>query len=572
MGQGMETPGASGASRTRKAAPGGDAGQMSPEHYLRVLYHRKWLILTTFLVVSVATAVVSFGLPDIYMSETLILVDPQKVPENYVRPTVTGDVRNRLGTLSQQILSATRLQSIIDAFKLYPEERRNMAREDVIAKMRKDISVSMVGVGQDLQAFKISYSGKNPRMVAQVANQLASLFIEENLKAREQQAAGTTEFLENQLQESKKALEEQEGKVRDFRLKHLGEMPEQQTADLQILGQLQSQLQLEGEALARAEQQRSLLQSMSAQASSPVIDVDGPESRPADAGEAKAADTGVPAAPVAGQKSKLLALLNEKLSRGYTENHPDIRKLRLQLAAEESKMAKEAPVRPAAKEQAAADPPPAPATPVETKRAVVSTPAAPMANPVLQTQMKALEDEIAKHKQEQARLNRLVASYQSKLEAIPVREQEIASLVRDHEISKAHYSQLLNNQLAAQTATQLEIRQKGEKFSVLDPAQPAERPSKPNRILINSAGAMGGLGLGLVLALITEFLGMSITSPDQITSTTGIPVLEVIPIIMTVDDRRRRKRRLMLATVSGTVMTMLICGAVLLVKYRTLVF
>ena len=238
-----------GTGRQKGTAKDSGIDQLSPEHYLRLLVHRKWLVLGVFLAVSAATILVAKRLPDIYTSETVILVDPQKVPEAYVKSTVTGDVRNRLGTLSQQILSATRLQRIIDSLNLYPEEKKKSAREDLIDRMRKDISVSVVsdfGGSQDLQAFRISYSGENSRLVAQVTNELASLFIEENLKAREQQATGTTEFLQNQLQETRQTLEAQEAKLKDFKLKHIGEMPEQQTADLQILGQLQSQLQLEG--------------------------------------------------------------------------------------------------------------------------------------------------------------------------------------------------------------------------------------------------------------------------------------------------------------------------------------
>jgi uncharacterized protein involved in exopolysaccharide biosynthesis len=188
---------------------------------------------------------------------------------------------------------------------------------------------------------------------------------------------------------------------------------------------------------------------------------------------------------------------------------------------------------------------------------------------VLQAQLTTLDAEIAKHKQEQQRLNKLIAGYQVKLEAIPVREQEITELVRDYEISKAHYSQLLNNQLSAETATQLEIRQKGEKFSILDPAQPAEKPSSPNRRMINAAGSLAGLGLGLLLAMMTEFVGMSITTAEQITDSTGIPVLEVIPIIQTYTDRVIHRRRLIWATASGVVLCVLASGAVLLYHFRS---
>src|ERR1035438_10386861 len=171
-------------------------GDVSLEHYLYLIIHRKWLVLGSFLLVSLSTAIVSFRLPNIYKSETVILVDPQRVPESYVKATVTGDVRNRLNTLSQQILSATRLQKIIESMNLYPEDMKTLPREDVITRMRADISVNVLsdlGGGQDLQAFRISYRGKEPRVVAQVANALAALFIEENLKAREEQATGRSE-------------------------------------------------------------------------------------------------------------------------------------------------------------------------------------------------------------------------------------------------------------------------------------------------------------------------------------------------------------------------------------------
>jgi len=534
--------------------------QVSPEHYLRLIMHRKWLVLGTFVVVSAATYVVSSRLPNVYTSSTLILVDPQKVPESYVKSTVTGDLRNRLGTLQQQILSATRLQKIIDTLNLYPEQRKNMAREDVIAMMQKDVSVSVVsnyGGSQDLEAFRIGYRGAEARLVSQVANDLATQFIDENLKAREQQSTGTTEFLQNQLQESKKVLETQEAKLKEFKLKHIGEMPEQQSSNLQILGQLQSQLQLESEGLARAQQQRSTIQVLMPQSAPPVVDLDEKQAEPSSpAAVAKAA---AKESPLVALRARLAAL-----QQRYGDQHPEIRKVNAQIADEE---AKEAAVKAASAEVTAAAA--APSEPKPETQPARRPPVPPSyTNPVLQAQLRMAEDEIAKHQAEQRRLNKQITAYQAKLEAIPVHEQEITALVRDYEISRAHYSQLLEKGLSAETATQLEIRQKGEKFSILDPAQPAERPSSPNRLMINMAGGAAGLGLGLLLALITDFLGMSITSPKQITEAFGIPVLEVIPVIRTYTDRRTLKRRLVWGTVSCLVATILASCAFLIYRYR----
>lgn len=567
--------------RQRAAGMEPGLGVGSAQHYLRLIVHRKWLVAGVFLVISLVTVLVAARLPDVYTSETVILVDPQKVPEGYVKSTVTGDVRNRLGTLSQQILSATRLQKIIDTLRLYPEDKKTLPREEIITRMRRDISVKVLsdfGGSQDLQAFRITYSGREPRLVAQVTNELASLFIEENLKAREQQATGTTEFLENQLQETRKALESQEAKLRDFKLKHIGEMPEQQTAGLQILGQLQSQLQLESDALSRAEQQKSYIQSMVAQSSAPVVDLDdGEQNGVQRKGKASSATLSSSRAKLAQllaiytenhpDVQRMRRVIKEEEAQGnpaeavmralYTEKHPDVKRYRKQMEAKgENETATSAAESDAAQAVIAA--------PSTQTSPAAARPAPPSyVNPVLQSQLKMIDAEIAKHQEEQQRLSKLVASNQAKLEAVPLREQEITSLVRDYEISKAHYSQLLEKQLSAETATQLEIRQKGERFSILDPAQPAERPSKPNRTLINVGGGLAGLLLGLLAALGTELIGTSITAPEQITAATTLPVLEIIPSIRTSADRLARRRRLLFTAGSAAAAVIVCCGLAL---------
>jgi len=566
----MENPGKSGiASRSKGTAADQRTNLLTPEHCLRLIFHRKWLILGVFGLVSAMTVGVTTRLPNVYSSDTLILVDPQKVPDNYVKATVSGDIRNRLGTLKQQILSATRLQKIIDNLNLYSTERKTMAREDVITRMRSDISVSVVsdfGGSQDLQAFRIEYSGGDAQLVSQVTNELASLFIEENLKAREQQAEGTSEFLTNQMEETRKTLEEQEAKLKDFRMKHIGEMPEQQSADLQILGQLQSQLQLEGDALSRAEQQKNYTESMMASAQSGgVVDLDDYQmAKPAGAnGQISQA----PANPAASKERELSTLL----ARGYTEKHPDVRRLRQEIERLTRSSKETSPLGTSSASgttpQAAQIPVPPPAVPANRQ------PVAPpkYVNPVLQAQLTALESEIAGHKEKVQALTRQIAGYQAKLEQIPVREQEITGLVRDYEISKAHYGQLLNNELSAATATQLEVRQKGEKFSILDPAQPAQKPSKPNRIMLNAGGSVGGLVLGLFLALATEFLGMSITSAEHVTAVSGFPVLEVIPSIETRIGRLARRRRTFMAAASGAAAALAI-GAFLVYHFGSRLF
>ncbi len=551
----------------RSVAPQPKAGPVSPIHYARLVIHRKWLVVAITLLVSSVTIVIANHRPDIYNAETLILVNPQKVPETYVKSTVTGDIRNRLSTLSQQVLSATRLQKIIASFDLYRAERKTKAREEILAEMRSDIHTSVAsdfGGGQDLQAFRISYRGRDPRVVAQVTNQLASLFIEENLKAREELATGTTEFLGSQLQETRNQLEKQEARLRDFKLKHLGEMPEQQTADLQILGQLQAQLQAVNEGLARDEQQRSLTQSMMAQTTA-VVDIDTSLTPPKIVEGPRIIDgkdpvQRAPQSPLEADRARLKALL----ARGFKEAHPDVQRVRAQIAAEEAaEGSKAAAVEPLAVVQAsnAPAPIPEPAAAAEAKRAKGPPPVTH--NPVLEAQIESLDAEIAKERDEQNRLSASVASYQAKVEAVPVREQEIADLQRDYEMSKTHYSQLLDKQLSAEMATELEIRQKGEEFTVLDPAVPADRPFAPNRKLIDSVGALVGLCLGLFAALGTEWFGTTIIDISEVIVA---PVLEVIPVIRTGRDRAVWKRRWVFAAFSATLGTALAALVYLLQK------
>jgi polysaccharide biosynthesis transport protein len=529
--------------RRAQGAPSRKAAQVSVDHYVKLILHRKWLVTAIFAVVSCGVALYVRRLPDIYTSETLIMVDPQKVPESYVKSTVTGDVRNRLGTLSQQILSATRLQKIIDSFNLYPEERKVQPREDVINRMRADIRTVVAtdfGGSLELQAFRISYRGRDPRAVAQVTNQLASLFIEENLKAREAQATGTTEFLTNQLQETRKDLEVQEGRLRDFKLKHLGEMPEHQAANLQFLGQLQAQLQLVNEGLARAEQQKALTQSMMKQEPPAVVEL---EDTPKLSRAKGAEETGARArTPLETDKARLAALLSR-----YTDRHPDVLKLKIRIAQQEAEASRQTP------NVEANERPPAAPEPAPIKRAAPT----PHYNPVLQAQLDAAEAEVGKGREEQRRLSTAIAGYRRRVEAIPVREQEIAELQRDYEMSKAHYAQLLDKQLSAETATQLEIRQKGEKFTVVDPAVAADRPTSPDRLLIMGAGLIAGIVLGLLAAAGTELFGITIIDAIDIGPTT---VLGVVPIIRTRAERKVRKKRIVIA--ASAVCAMVVGAAV----------
>src|SRR5215813_3626055 len=227
--------------------------------YAGLLRSKIWTIgLVTLALTLLAITGIAF-LPDQYRATTTILVDPQQIPDRYVASTVTEDPGERLTTITQQVLSVSRLGQIIDEMGLYPE-MKNAARENVIENMRRHVTLQVrQGSSQGLSSFTITYESKSPKLAADVANRLAGSFIDWNLKSRAQRAEGTTKFMAAQLEDAKVNLQSQEQKLREFKMEHVGQMPDQVPANLQTLARLQSTLQNNSDALNRLEQEKQLL-------------------------------------------------------------------------------------------------------------------------------------------------------------------------------------------------------------------------------------------------------------------------------------------------------------------------
>jgi uncharacterized protein involved in exopolysaccharide biosynthesis len=197
------------------------------QEYWAVLKRRRWWLILPLVVGWGLVLAASWFIPEQYKSQTVILVEQQKVPANYVQPNVTMDLQGRLQSMSEQILSRTRLLGIINKLNLYSNERGHTDPDSMVDRMRKDINIELVTTarGAELTAFKISYTGPSPMVVQQVTGELTSLFIDENLKTRTQASEDTTAFLENQLSEARRDLDEQERRLREFKSKYLGELP-----------------------------------------------------------------------------------------------------------------------------------------------------------------------------------------------------------------------------------------------------------------------------------------------------------------------------------------------------------
>src|SRR3989441_1532220 len=306
---------------------------------LAIWSRRKWLAILAFSgPMAVGMSLVAF-LPNIYRSTATVLVDRQQVPEAFVRSTVTSALETRIHTISQEILSRSRLHALINHFGLYSDLRKRIPSEEVIERMRKDIKLELKGVEAKGQrevtvAFTISYQGSDPSTVSLVTNTLASFYIEENLKARERQATGTAEFLKVQLGETKKRLDEQEQRVSEFKRRHIGELPQQMEANLGTLERLHTQLRLNADNQTRAAERRQALSNQLAEAESLLA-------TPALAAQAGVSVSGRPPSPFETSEVRLAKAKEDlaKLRTQFSDKYPDVALLAAEVSALERELA-----------------------------------------------------------------------------------------------------------------------------------------------------------------------------------------------------------------------------------------
>jgi polysaccharide biosynthesis transport protein len=437
-------------------------------------------------------------MPSIYVAEAVVLIDSQKVPEKFVSSTVSAELQDRIASIGQQILSAGTLERIISDFDLYKEERKSLFAEEVLDLMRKDISIRMDrSSGSKPEAFRISYQGTRPKVVAQVANRIANLYIEENRKAREGQAQGTSEFLDRQLAEAKGRLEELEEAVGRFKLQYNGELPEQQNALIATLGRLEVELQSNRDALSRAQESKAMLESNLATTEATFEALAAAVERPEAQTPAETTHSAAPAKP-----SQVLQAQLKSLSSRYGPAYPDVRRLQAEIEGENAAEAVQGEFRGAGDLLQNSEA--APATLPGRQSPDLSAQSNERLRS-LQTQIAIAQKEIEFHTQEQTRIASEMKQCSEKISRLPMREQQMAQITRDYEISKANYRNLLDKKLAAEMATDLEHGQKSERFSLLDPARDPEKPQRPNRSLCYALGSFLSLVFGLVSGIGLEF-------------------------------------------------------------------
>ena len=475
---------------------------------------RKWLGIVVFLLPFTAATAVIMALPDLYQSTALVMIERQQVPEAFVRATVTSELEIRLHTISQEILSRSRLESLISRMGLYSDLRGKA--EEAVDRMRRDIRLELRGAdanrGGTTTSFALSYRGRDPQTVATVTNTLASFYIEENLKARERQATGTAEFLKVQLNDAKRRLDEQEARMGELQRRYLGELPQQLQGNLATLESLNTQLRINSDNQTRLAERRDQIAGQLAQAK---LNSGGPEP----------------------DEVRLARLQQElvTLRIKYTDLWPDIIRIKDEIERLQKDMAAPKP-----KPKPVAGPP----TP-EVAR--------------LQDALGSVETELRLAKQDQTRLKQGIANYQARLDNAPKREQEYLDATRDYQGTKELYQTLSRKYDDALLAESMEQRQKGEQFRILDSALPSGTPAAPRRSRLLIASLALSLVLGAGAMVLAELLDTSFHSSRDLRAYTTVPILVNIPRIVTGADLRRRRWRFRLAAV-GVLVALVVVG------------
>ena len=521
-----------------------------------IVRRRKWLLTAPLVLCFSGAAIVASQLKDRYRAQTLILVVPQRVPENYVRPAISENIEQRLASIKPQILSETRLERIVTELDLSPSKRlKKGGMEEIVADLRDDISIEVIK--GDL--FSVSYSGDDPYKVMQVTQRLASLFVQENLKDREQLVEGTSEFLESQLDRARRQLEEQERKVQEYRERHAGELPSQVGSNLQVLQTAAFQLQTLEEAMGRDRDRRVELERT-------LLDLTGGETptkaeqKPTDA----AATTGSAstATPPAGTPdldaatASLTADVTARLAQLQTlqqalrgmelrlkPDHPDVVRTKRLIQQLQLSLDQDRKDRPAGEET------PDPVT--LARRARVTQ---------IRAQIATVDKEIARKAADRDRIKGVIATYQSRVESQPERESEMIALTRDYDTLKATYQNLLAKKEEASISANLERQQGSQQFKTLDPAKLPEKPYGPNRTLIIGVGAGAGFIFGLGLTVLLEVRDQTFRNALEVLPTLSLPVLASVPAIITSAERRRAKT--LAVSVAFLAVTAIISGVI----------
>ena len=479
--------------------------ELNMDDYLAMLRRRAKVILIPALLAPLAGLMISYFFTPKYTSQSLVLVEGQKVPESIVQSVVTQDLTGRIATLQQQVLSQSRLQPMVERLGLaksgasmddkIDEIRQNMTVEPVITDLAQ-IGGKKPKAGQSspVPGFYVNYTASNPREAQQVCNELTSLMLEENLKSRQDVARGTTDLLGKGIEDGKRTLDDLDSRLAAFKKQYVGQLPGDAENNLKILMGLNSQLESNTQTLNRAQQDKAYTESLLAQQLSAW----------------RSAQSSSNPQTLEKQLSDLQSQLLQLQAR-YTEDYPDVIKVKADIAEVKKKLAEvnSAPAVEAGTDKASASEPP------EIRQ--------------LRLQVHQYSDLLAAATRDQKRLQQEIAVYQGKVALSPAIEEQYKQMARDYDNAQKNYQELLADKSKSDLALKMEQQQQGEQMHLLNPASMSDAPSFPNRWLFAGGGLGAGLAMGMGLALWLELRDKSIRTEADAEAALELPMLVAIP-------------------------------------------
>jgi len=487
-------------------------------YIINTLRRWKFLIIAVFIIISSLSAYLARSLRNVYRSSTLVLVSPQSLPANYVSSTVTLNVQQRVMAIAQQIQGRTVLEKIVREFDLFPSPGSIASMEERTEKLKKRIDIQFANFVRN-NTFTLSFEADSPEKAMEVTARLGALFIEENLKAREQQASGTTSFLNAEAERLRKELEEQESQVNQFTALHRYELPAQLDSNLRLLDQFRRDLENGSLRVSSLQERKVALEKQMSELDVMARDLE----------MIRGFDGGVMGPTIGTIDVKRRDL--ENLLRQYSEKHPDVIRLRREIQSFE------------------ADKPAVPAVAKKTVTNPVFTPQMSLKE-TLADQIQDLTREMETVRATNEKLRAQIASYQTRVDNTSLRSTEMTNITRNYNITLSKYQDLLRKSLDSELSENMEKKQKGEQFQIIDRANLPQIPVAPNRPRIIIVGILLGLGAGLGAAFLLETLNTSFKRTEDLDGYMNVPLLATLPMITTrgqIIEQRQERGLLILA-------------------------
>ena len=469
--------------------------QLTFEDYLAIFRRRKWTLLICLVLCTVAGYLISLVLPKQYTSQTVILVQQPAVPESYVTDISSEDLKQRMTTLQQQVLSRSKLEAIIAKYGLYPGERGNTPMESLVARLQKKIQVIPVkpmaeSNSTQLPGFILKVSDHDRAVAQKICDELSSMVQAENVHVRQEQAQGTTVFLTKQLEDAKVKMDDRDAKLAAFKSRYIGALPDDQQANLSILTGLNSQLDAATQALSRAQQDKAFAETMLAQQVA------------SQSGENPSLQKEL------ADMQNQLAVMQSK----YTNDHPDVIRLKQNISDMKQKIA-------------AGEQNPSPVGKANTM--AIDTPEIQ----TLRAQVHQYDSMVKEKTAEQHDIQRQIALYQSRVQLSPNVEEQYKQLTRDYQSAQDFYNDLLKKRSDSAMESDLNHQAQNAEFRVLDPPNLPDSPSFPNPLYFTLGGLGAGLALGLGMIVLGEARDKTLRTEEDVEFFLQLPTLANIPSV-----------------------------------------